>query len=246
MRQFDFRHLPLALKVLENLDYYSHARVVRELRDLAAMIRASTGAPLEETYFASFTAHGKSGDWIVSDFRFAMDMRQQALDALFIDLISLSDFKIMPDVDHSPPPPKAFVFLDDFIGSGDSAIKTWGRIQSETNVSDRYYHAALVGCQAGVANIRDYAPELTVLCNRVIPSTQKAFRPEGAIFTPEEIGVLKEYCKIANPEIPTGYKDTQALTVFYQRCSNSVIPVIYGENENWIPLFPRRFKPDYL
>jgi hypothetical protein len=244
LRQFEPAHVPIALKLLESLDYYPHHRVVRELRDLAAMIRNRTGESLEETYFASFTEHGKSGDWIIADFRFAANLRQTAKNSQFIDLASLSDFKIIPDVDHTPPPPKAFVFLDDFIGSGDSAISTWGRIQSETNVTDRYYHAALVGTEDGMARIREYAPELNLVCNRILRNEQKVFADGNPTFTLEEKRILKRYCEIAYPGWPGGYKNTQSLTVFYQRCSNNVIPVIYGENEDWIPLFPRQFPKD--
>lgn len=239
LAQFEAPDLEMALKVLENVDYYTHDRIIEGLETLGEALVAKSRSNLEEMVFAGFTTPGKSGDWMISDFRLATGLKPRKYDGNFINLVSLSEYKRSEEDESGTPQSRIFVFLDDYIGSGDSAIATWGNIQSETNLSDKYYLATLVATEVGAQKIKDYAPSLEVVCADTKQSSSKVFHPSNAAFSDAEKTSLRKYCEVAYPKWPTGFKDTQSLTVFCYRCPNNVIAVLYGKNDDWTPLFPR-------
>lgn len=239
IKQFAPEHQELALKLLENVDYYSHDRTIQELSTLGNMIRHATNNELNEVYFAGFTEPGKSGDWIIPDFRLATGMRGHRFQSKFIHLSSLGEFLYIPVEGEPVLPQRTFVFLDDYIGTGESVIRTWARIQGDTNDTDKFYIAAIVATDAGITAVERSTP-ITVIHNRRIAEDAKLFHFNNVIFTAEEKDILLEYCCTVDPDDwPTGYGDTQSLTVFYQRVSDNVISILNCENNIWKPLFLR-------
>jgi hypothetical protein len=203
----------------------------------------STNGSFENVYFAGFTSPGKSGEWITSDFRFAVGMKALELDDRFIHLSSLNQYRIVRELEDTPKT-RFFVFLDDYVGTGDSALKTWTNIQADTNDTDRYILATLVATEEALARIKKLTPDLKVVYGRRIKTTCKVFHPQNKMFTSDEKAIIRNYCTRANPINPTGYGDIQSLVVFYQRVADNVIPVLNWFSDGvWEPLFPRTILP---
>jgi hypothetical protein len=258
IRQFNPKHFDIALRLLEAVDYYDPARIVEELASLVVTVEKVCEKSRDEIYFASFTPPGKSGDWMMSAFRLAADMKDDLFKTQYISLSALSDprFKkwdtrLGPDAKIPaatvPTRPEGasytFVFLDDYIGSGRTALDGWAAIQGETNDDDRYYLAALVATESGRSNVTKSTNVLKIVPHRIVYETDKAFHPANPTFNEAEKLILRGYCKRVSRKNPGGYRDTQSLTVFYQRCADNVLPILYRKTSKWEPLFPRNLPP---
>lgn len=240
LRQFDFEHVTIFLKLLENIDYHSRRVTIHELMDLGKKIQKVTNDDFNDVFFAGFTGTGHSGDFIVSEFRLVMQLSQTKHDDKFINLSSIDDFQILENQANKRIKPYTFVFLDDYIGTGNSAIETWGLIQGSTNYTDKYKLAALVATEGGITNIKNLAPSLKIICNKKVLNIEKVCGPQNGIFTKNEKEIIKKYCERVDPKHPLGHKNTQSMTIFYRRVSNNVLSILqYKMNSSWHPLFPR-------
>ena len=252
IKQFEPEHFEIALKLLEAVDYYDPPRVISELAVLGATIEQTCGKRLREIIFSGFTPPGKSGDWMLAAFRLANDLKPDIYQSNFIHLTELSDprFKkldtrIGPDALRAPVTRSTrptgsylFVFLDDYIGTGNSAIQTWANIQGETNDEDRYYLASLVATESGIEKIASHAPDLKLICPNIIRDSNKLLNDSNKLFTDEEKRVLTGYCKRAHPTQYLGYGGVQSVTIFFQRCADNVLPILHSQHD-WKPLFIR-------
>jgi hypothetical protein len=246
LRQWDYEDLDLAIRLLEEIDYYSHSTTIDALKRLGSKIKKETNGSFGNTYFCGFTNAGKSGEWITSDFRFANNLKSTKYDNNFIFLSSMNDFQIMTGIEKAPPK-RFFVFLDDYIGTGHSAIGTWQNIQSSANDSDQYILATIVTSGEGYEKVTRIAPDLKLIYDKIIPETCKIFHPRCTIFSPSEKTILRKYCMMANPIDPTGFGDLQSLVVFYQRIADNVISILNCRREGiWKPLFPRDNYDDFM
>jgi hypothetical protein len=233
--------LDLALKLLKSVDYYTKYRTLEELKYLGNEIKQFNHNSFHNVIFSGFTEHGKSGDWIAVDFRFAMDMRRSIYKNNFRPLLQgLLEFQILKP-EQQRRDPKLFVFLDDYIGTGRSVTRTWENIQGLTNDHDKYYLATVVATQRGLDKINKIAPDLKIFCRKTITDSQTIFHEQNNNFTAEEKQILLQYCKRASRKNPMGFGETQSLTIFYERVADNVLPVLFAKNKNWSPLFPRYF-----
>ena len=147
----------------------------------------------------------------------------------------------------------AVVFIDDFIGTGNSAAGYFSelakhRIDILLNPTLRMFFVAICGFQSAKANVENAIAELglpvivrlcdpldeTEMCfsevSRIFPDIEQRGKAK-AIAYQHGIGLVKD--------APLGYGDCQAPIVFENSCPNNTLPILWAETKGWFPLFKR-------
>ncbi|MFQ5821915.1 MAG: hypothetical protein ACE5I5_18150 [Candidatus Heimdallarchaeota archaeon] len=227
--QFEMEHRELGLKLLHHVDYYSQSRVIREVRQIHEQILALAGGTLQDTYFASFTPPGKSGDELLPRYRLGSGLRSRRYDQLFVHISGLVDF-----FDKQV---QRFVFVDDFIGTGTQAINIWNNIGGFLTEVEDVFLSVIVGFDEGIKNVERETP-MKVIVNRRLFEEAKIFSLSNRVFTPDEKIVLRDYCERAG-SWPEGYGGCQSIIVFSHRAPNNTISILRCDTPNWRGLFAR-------
>jgi hypothetical protein len=228
--QFNEEHRGLALKLLQKVDYYNQARVMRSSRALHSQLMEIIDENLGNTYFASFTPPGKSGDEILPRYRLANRLRGSRFDEKFIYVSDLSKFANQENL--------SFVFLDDFVGSGSQALKIWQNIEGFLTKASDVFLMVMVGYTHGIEHIQRTTP-LKVIANRFLSEGAKVFSEENRDFSQGEKEIIKSYCQLTGDSWPEGYGGCQSLIVFFHRVPNNTISILRADTQTWKGLFPR-------
>jgi hypothetical protein len=148
---------------------------------------------------------------------------------------------------------QALVFIDDFVGTGDSVSDYFKELKSEAgeqlNREDlRIFFVALTGFSAGIEKIDDVLKQLDLpvkfhVCDP-LSDADKCFADDSHVFiTPEErsdaADVAFRYGGRLVRNAPLGYGDSQATIVFSHNCPNNSLPILWAETKEWKPLFRR-------
>jgi hypothetical protein len=150
----------------------------------------------------------------------------------------------------------ALVLVDDFIGSGQSAIETFRELSSEvkallhrTEVVALY--VAICGFESGRAKLEDALAQMDLpisvhLCDQ-LTEADKAFSDNSTVFADAETRRKAKDIAYAQgsrlvKNAPLGYADCQSLIVFDTNCPNNSLPVLWAERKDhqWKPLFKRQ------
>lgn len=147
----------------------------------------------------------------------------------------------------------ALIFVDDFIGTGNSSSSYFAQIDKEIwktikakNVS--VFFLTICGFQNGKKYLQDFvsAKEIPLeiyVCDE-LDDAYKVFSETSQIIKDERI---RNKCfNICYPigsrlvkDNPLGYGDCQALVVFENSCPNNSLPILWSVTKEWRPLFPR-------
>jgi hypothetical protein len=147
----------------------------------------------------------------------------------------------------------ALIFVDDFIGTGDSASNYFNKINEEIWKTVRkknigVFFLTICGFQEGKNNLyklisSNKLPIEIYICDE-FDETQKVFSDCSKLIIDER--VRNKIFNICFPlgsqlvkENPLGYGDTQALVVFENSCPNNCLPILWATSKDWIPLFRR-------
>ncbi|MCS4537643.1 MAG: hypothetical protein HYY67_02125 [Thaumarchaeota archaeon] len=238
LTQFEIEHLQVALKLLDNVDYYDGTRRLSLLKDLCGMVLAVSNTSLENVVFCPLNPFSAdSSDQIHRIFRNVMKGRAKNCRNYNKKFIHMNDLE---DLNGKP---YTVFFVDDFIGSGQSVIEHWGTIQHyEDRDNHTYYFAVMVAYKEAIDEIRKQTFEhFEIITSRELTNRNRAFHKKSKIFTDKEKEILKEYCKriSSSDKHRYGHNNTQSLVVFQDRAPNNVIPILKQNTNNWYPLFPR-------
>lgn len=145
------------------------------------------------------------------------------------------------------------IFLDDFIGSGktfckefskQNHIQEWIKIH---NIHNIYILSSIIMVE-GKKHILDSFPSSNIVI--ISEEREKIFDPsfspliafknlndikDIALKYGNKISVLNHPPYVA----PYGYDLSQSLISFFHCTPNNTLPIIWGKNKNWFPLFPR-------
>jgi len=158
----------------------------------------------------------------------------------------------------------ALVFVDDFIGTDNSAcqyfrtlVEEHGEILKKLSKEPgeitgtrklQMFFVAMTGFQEAQANIEEIVESLGLsvkvhICDPLGESA-KAFSNNSQIFTdPDEREKAKKIAERIGSElvekVPLGYGNCQATVVFEHNCPNDSLPILWRESKNWLPLFKR-------
>jgi hypothetical protein len=151
------------------------------------------------------------------------------------------------------PEAQALVFVDDFIGTGTTAVEGVRRLHAVCGSlliekQLRVFLVAVTGFEVARERIEIEAERLelplTVHVCEPLEDTARCFHSENQIFGNEATrekakAVAKRYgLKLANKH-PLGHEDSQALLTFSDACPNNTLPILWSSANGWLPLFER-------
>jgi hypothetical protein len=144
------------------------------------------------------------------------------------------------------------VLLDDFFGSGNSAVEFYHTHLKPVLMTETYQNICLLSVAAqkdSINYIRRHIPDCKVFSAII---RDKAFSKSGSPFGYRKSSVrIREMCYkygkglniIKKKDWPLGYRNSQALTVFSYSTPNNTLPILWSTRKNWYPLFPRSSEP---
>jgi hypothetical protein len=149
---------------------------------------------------------------------------------------------------------KSVVFIDDFIGTGATAIESLTELLDSPSLLNFLKEkdidiklVSVAGFVEGKENIKNavkYGVKLDVNICDPLNETDKVFAEKSRFFqNNSDRSIAHElslkHGKALEEKHPLGYKDSQALVVFENSCPNNTITVIWKEKKEWMPLFRR-------
>ncbi|MGY5148905.1 MAG: phosphoribosyltransferase-like protein [Candidatus Nitrosopumilus sp. bin_68KS] len=239
--QFEPEHCELALKLLEHVDFYDGPRTIALARDLGQRIRSLTNADLDDVNISPIKpVIGTSSESIQRKLRQTMATTARERTAISKKFIKFMDLSELANIDTS----MSIFFVDDFIGSGDTVIEAWGRVQMWENENHSYFVGALVGYTDAINRVEEEtANHFEIICSSELSEETRAFHPSNRTFTEEEKIILQNYCKkIPNSEQHVyGHRNGQSLVIFSDASPNNSLPILHRSTDTWKALFPRYY-----
>ena len=226
------------------------ARVRREAtsRGLATELdpRRRSPGPIKNFYITHADETGKSGSAMVTHYR-----RENH----YIDRQAGSPQKVIPEIVEARGP-VVVVCIDDFVGTGRSAIEGIRKnlldpldaSRPDWNEAVLLVYAAVAGFESGLDALRQtLGDRVPVVCEVPLGDSDRAFHPDSGLFDFQERERARElahkFGSMLERRHPLGYEDSQGLVVFYDSVPNNTLPILckaapVGETR-WRPLFPR-------
>lgn len=194
--------------------------------------------------FIGFGEIHKSGPHMIYLFQQAVSKIIKKDDICFIEYsIFLSS-----EIDLSGK--KVIFLLDDFIGTGNQAVKEWKEKiviskNYKSNQHIRFLYTALTGFLSGVENIEKNTDMEVILGEQPMDDSFRCFSDSSLIY--EDARERKKAEKIMENvgkmlyEWPLGYENDQAVVAFHHNTPNNSLPVIWKrmDDGSWHPLFER-------
>ena len=182
---------------------------------------------------------GKNGD---SSAFFAYHLRQ---------VRGLQQGNFINSIDEIKSDADTLIMIDDFIGTGDTIIKFNDSLK-ETGIFQKkpdlkIYYLSLIMTEVGLENIRSFDPDIKMIYSELINKEYKVFS-EGTHILPEysddERKIAKEVCRKIGDFLETelydlGYKKSELLIGLHHNIPNNTLPIIWSNNKDWFPIFPR-------
>lgn len=148
---------------------------------------------------------------------------------------------------------KVLVFVDDFIGTGQTLIENIEPILAELKSQNVLAGLVIViGYITGFQNSSTSAEsklykkgfDITVKILDPLNNSDKVFNEDSHIFNnPNEKLEAKNICSDIGIKLeknhPLGYGDCQAAIVFPNTCPNNSLPIFWKSGKDWTPLFER-------
>jgi hypothetical protein len=149
---------------------------------------------------------------------------------------------------------KAIVFIDDFLGSGQSALegllgmqRELGEIAATRKIP--VFLCVIAGFQTAVqhmeAELVKRKLQIRVRVADPLADADRAFSDAADIFADvDEMEkakrLVRDFGSRLEPKHPLGFNDTEGLIVFERSCPNNTLPVLWGKSADWTPLFRRQ------
>ena len=245
LMNFEEDYWSMAIKVLENVVYYSSDRIYATLKSyLDKILDAADGVPVIIVPVGSV---GKSG-YVMA--YYAKKLVEAINDKSLVDQAPLSALN-----NHlSTKNLKQVVLLDDFSGTGESIKKFYNnKVLTSVEACKKAKYLALT-----VASMEDAVTLLQDECDiklfgDIFPKT---FAKNGSVFGGyDRMKHVREFCFVNGVKLfpewqerelkPLGYKNSQALIAFEHTTPNNTIPILWfediipGTDKKWNALFPR-------
>ena len=199
----------------------------------------------EKCMFVGYGTVGKSGSYIVYDFR-----HSSGISDLNLNCKELFEF-LHGSLDLGS---KEWIFLlDDFVGSGKQAISTWFEKINGVSFDDihnrypdlRFVYLTLIGCTDGREKIAQQTPIARIIFGEELDERFKCFSDTSIVYTiaserNRARTVMQNKGKILY-KYPLGYGNMQLAVAFCHNTPNDSLPVIWKRmpNGSWDPLFER-------
>ena len=240
LKQFKYEDMQTALKLLHRVDFFTHARNITLVKSLISMIRAQNNNTLDNVLFCPMST--ETGDSASSMTRLLkITLGGNATKRRTRERQFLRSVYDLPNIKHDSNS-KKIIFIDHFIGTGDSILRTWGGIQQWQNDNHEYYVGAIVSYESAMDRIENETDStLRVFSGLILPPHSRAFHQSSNIFSSIEQNIIKQYCQNIekNKRDQYGYNDSQSLVIFHDRAPNNALPILHKDCKEWKALFPR-------
>lgn len=217
----------VGLKLLENIDYYNTPRIHSLLKELKETLDLHFK---ENIYFCAFGKPGKSGDFMLSEFRMANSLGRNKYDRLFIrmdDIIKL----------ESEACNVVVVLLDDVCGSGEQAKDFLPKVLEITPPNVKLVFCPLI-IPLDTKKLLESEFDIDILCPSILEAKSNIFSRDNKTFTKKEKDILSKYCKRTGSGA-AGFGDMGMTVVVQRNTPNNSIPILRSNNKSWTGLFKR-------
>jgi len=233
MANFADCDLDLAAKILHHVKYYSSANIWSMARNLADIVRMEFDSLSIEWNKVIFVPIGGpySGSATI-----ARVLRETGR-------VAQTNIKYMIEVDRIPAAHiGGLVLLDDFSGTG-STLDGWWRNVAEPIVLPKeapYAVGLLIVNSRARQVIQSFVDR--VYCVEELDEVENVLSQNSSRFTAEEKTSIRQYCRKTGcpPEYLTGWRDCGLLLAFKHGCPDNSLPILWGDWDDWEPLFKRR------
>lgn len=239
----------LIFRILENITYYRDSNIKDKMITLYQQIKKiklipSTGKKKTHILVSYLDQVGKSSAEYAKYFG-----EENSIHSYNI----VEKSKILDKLNKSAEI-KVLVFIDDFIGTGNSIItyiKELKKLSPEIFQKEiDIYIGVITGFQDAKENIENKFQKLKIDNIKIIlleplNERDKCFTESSKIFTnPDMRREAKDLCEVKGEELisknPLGYGNCQSIVVFPETCPNNCLPILWAKNKNFNPLFERK------
>lgn len=148
---------------------------------------------------------------------------------------------------------KAVVFVDDFVGTGNSACAYFEQLAADCGQVLRSrgikaYFVVLCGFQSAISKVEKKLLQLDLpitihVCDPLDDSarcfSETSYVFAGVIERQKAKDIASTYGLRLQKGTPLGYGNCQAAVVFADSCPNNSLPILWNRSSNWTPLFER-------
>lgn len=143
---------------------------------------------------------------------------------------------------------KNIIFIDDFIGSGNTFIEEYKKIQRiknwiDNNKIEKFYLLATIIMEEGKLKIENSFSEIKVhaeVRNKIFENDKSPLKVFKNVLPLKTLA--KKYGYSLSPASPFGYDDGQSLISFFHGTPDNTLPIIWVEDKKWKSIFPREPK----
>jgi AAA+ ATPase superfamily predicted ATPase len=238
----------LMLSLLRNLRFYSEDLIRAKLRDAHGIVSRGLVQRLEHR-------QRKRDDIVVSYLdrvsKSGCRTAQLYLDENEIYVDNMLEKGSLTEEIKKFPSCKALVFVDDFVGTGNSASEYLTEISEQIKEIARtrtVFFLAIAGFADGKKRIQETAKKLGIdlavhLCD-ILDHRDRCFEESSTIYPNNEErirarAIAYEFGSKLEKNAPLGYGSSQAAVVFAYNCPNNTLPILWSGNATWVPLFRR-------
>lgn len=241
LENFKINEINYMLDLLSVFEYISYNEFLARMDDLLSEL-FSTIPKNDEILIFPFGKFGKSGIFVTYPIAKTKEYKKRK------NLIEISqDVKNLKlsSIKH-------IIFLDDFIGTGNSFIDSYNEnLELQNFISDKkiasLHILACICMQSAVSNIKSKLPLINITAdfrNKILVRHQ----------TPLHIFNYKDFIKIKSiiekygnkfnyifdsKKVIYGYGESQSFVSFFHSTPNNTLSIIWNDRNGWIPLYPR-------
>jgi hypothetical protein len=149
---------------------------------------------------------------------------------------------------------QAVVVIDDFVGTGGTAIDSLTRmneqIGNDLRASEvKLFLIIICGFADALEKVRkvgeDLKLPLEIYCSDILSESDRAFSVSSIAFETDgdrlrARDLARGQGESLERKWPLGHGNCEALVVFFANCPNNTLPIIFKSGADWTALFPRR------
>lgn len=236
INQFQDGHRDVAARVLDAVEFITNQQVAEAYRQALGSL---PGWHINQTRrrgrwrFVPFSfSAGESGDSMLHVFRVANALQHRRYDELFLHIRDLPGAGLGEE--------DTVVFVDDFSGTGDQAVRNWNEALAELLPEKPAAFLVLVAASSAARRRINKETRLTAVLHTVLRDPDNLFHDRCTYFTTAEKEIVLGYCRTAAPREPRGYGNCGFVVVFSHRCPSNSIPILHVSNQRWEGLFRRQ------
>lgn len=248
LENFNPEDVELAKDLLRVYEYITFDEFVYRLNDLLKTILDKIPKG-EKIIIMPYGKIGKSGTFVTYPIKKTKEYSKREKDIVIEhDFLKFKRFRKY----------KYVIFIDDFIGSGKTFFKDYKKQDAKGNSIEKWitdkkinnvYILATIVMADGKKYLNKNFPTFEVVADVREKIFHPIYSPLNAFGNRQEIeAITLKYgnaIKVFNfppYSLPFGYSKSQSLISYFHSTPNNTLPIIWGKNIFWDPLFPRDSK----